>query len=67
MWEMAEALSTETPRGSVDRKVLEKRLLTACGIGDLDEVKQLISKGCDPNTIRDDVWGETPLHYACRY
>ena len=61
--EMAEQLSVVTPHGSVDRKVLNKRLLEACEKGDLDEVKHLVSRGCDPNTMS----GWTPLHEACRY
>ena len=65
--EMAEQLSAETPRGSVDRKDPEERLFNACEKGDLDEVKHLVSRGCDPNTIRGGGFERTPLHEACRY
>lgn len=45
---------------------LGRRLLQACEKGDLDEVKEVISLGCDPNTTQDAI-GWTPLHYASRY
>ena len=56
-----------TPRGSVDRKILEERLFRACWNGNLDEVKRLVSQGCDPNTIRGVHLGSSPLHEACGY
>ena len=65
-YEMAEQLSAVKPRGSVDRKVPNKRLLEACEKGDLEEVKRLICRGCDPNKIRGYL-GMTPLHEACWY
>ena len=65
--EMAEQLSAVTPHGSVDRKVLNKRLLEACEKGDVDEVKRLVSQGCKPNTIRGGRFGGSPLHEACWY
>ena len=65
--EMTEQLSVVTPRGSVGRKDLNKRLFKASEKGDLDEVKRLVSQGCDPNTIRGGLLGSSPLHKACGY
>ena len=47
---------------------LEKELFSACGAGDLDRVRRVISAGVDPKkAIDEDYLEETPLHAACRY
>ncbi len=41
------------------------KLFEAVARGDLDEVKRLVAKGADVNSV--DQWGNTPLHWAAIY
>jgi ankyrin repeat protein len=42
---------------------LNGELITASGNGNIEEVKNLISRGADV-TAKDDIFGRTPLHWA---
>mgnify|MGYP000903571971 FL=1 len=41
---------------------LNKQLINALNIGDIENVRHLIGNGADVNTKDDDEW--TPLHYV---
>ena len=46
---------------------MERELLDACRDGELEEVKSVVRRGCDPKTVKDYDGSTRPLHIACGY